>query len=112
MRLIDADELLIKFKETREVIDFVAEDKNVNKDYIRGQIMRLENCILEVNTMPTVDTEKHGYWIKKIYDIELTFDHITKYKCSNCKTHWDIKTNYCSYCGAKMDKLERKENKI
>ena len=62
MRLIDGDELLIKFKETREVIDFVAEDKNVNKDYIRGQIMRLENCILEVNTMPTVDTERHGHW--------------------------------------------------
>lgn len=106
MALIDREELLNKFKNTREAIDFVAEDKNVNKDYIRGQIMRLENCITEVKSMPVIE-QKHAHWIKLDED-----DYGDTYKCSNCNTCFygvvdpdDSLCNFCLTCGAKMDEV-------
>lgn len=45
---------------------------------------------------------RHGRWIKRkfiVFDSELEYG----YKCSECNTTWDTPTNYCPYCGAKMD---------
>lgn len=62
---------------------------------------KLKALILE---QPTVDVEpvRHGKWIKDEYGLH----------CSECgesanidsERHY-VKTNYCSNCGAKMDKI-------
>lgn len=63
----------------------------------------------DIRSMPTVDTEKHAHWIQ--IDSYGNF-----WKCSNCgesnvgKTNYGPgKTNFCSNCGAKMDKNKIKE---
>ncbi len=45
---------------------------------------------------------KHGRWEKRTF---VVFDSEIKdsYHCSECNTTWDTSTNYCPYCGAKMD---------
>ena len=43
-----------------------------------------------------------GIWEKRkfiIFDSEKI-----GYRCSECKTTWDVPTNFCPYCGAKMKK--------
>ena len=59
----------------------------------------------EIDNMPTIHTERHGWWKHIRFDIELTFDHFEGYQCSECETHWDTKTNYCPFCGVKMDEV-------
>lgn len=53
---------------------------------------------------PKVDTDRHAHWI---YNKEWSEGHIEKiYNCSACQYEaWgeSEKTNYCPYCGAKMD---------
>lgn len=46
--LIDREELLKRIDEVSEAIDFVAEDKYVNKDWIAGELFRCRKvlCIL------------------------------------------------------------------
>lgn len=61
-----------------------------------------------ITKQPTVDTEKHAYWIKekvkypwykRLYPWQRLF-------CSNCKTHspLGLEYNYCPNCGYKMNK--------
>ena len=52
---IDREELLKRIDEVSKSIDFVADDKYVNKDWIAGQRMRLENVKFDVEHMPSVD---------------------------------------------------------
>ena len=52
---------------------------------------------------PTVDAVEvvHGRWEqRKILDY---FGSKICFRCTECKTHWDAKSNYCPNCGAKMD---------
>lgn len=68
----------------------------------------LEGCIDEIRKMPPVDAEpvKHGKWNKRTTiaycrnDIFIDYD---EYLCSECQKVTEIKENYCSNCGAKMD---------
>ena len=45
-----------------------------------------------------LSTERTGHWI--LYEECAIWGRT--YKCSECKTMIDIKTNYCPYCGARM----------
>lgn len=57
---------------------------------------------------------RHGYWIDKGWDGDFSWRidgrgncwHV--YECSECKSQicGSPKTEWCSYCGAKMDKKE------
>ena len=44
---------------------------------------------------------KHGRWEKRSF---IVFDSEIEggYRCSECNTTWDTRTNYCPNCGAKM----------
>lgn len=67
------------------------------------EICAVKNCIVELDEQPTADVVevKHGHWKKRIFII---FDsEKVGYQCSECNTTWDTNTNYCPYCGAKMD---------
>ena len=56
------------------------------------------------NRCVDVEPVKHGHWISRFYAPPLSdVDFIVKKQCSECLTHWDRETNYCPYCGSKMD---------
>ena len=57
-----------------------------------------ENIRAFVKAQPAVDAAPvvHGKWIS----------NSSLNKCSECRTLWDTKTNFCPYCGAKMDGKE------
>lgn len=64
--------------------------------------------IIKVNAIPAADAEpvRHGCW--EIVLISGKFENSIRYKCSACSKSSFYKTDYCSNCGAKMDKEERK----
>ena len=54
-----------------------------------------------VKSAPSVDAAPvvHGKWIS----------NSSLNKCSECRTLWDTKTNFCPNCGARMDGKEDAE---
>lgn len=60
--------------------------------------------------LPTIEP-KQGKWLQKILPLTLSDGHKDCVQCSNCRTHWDVATNYCPNCGAKMDVSDRKIGK-
>ena len=46
-------------------------------------------------------TEKHAHWIDR--NGACVYPEWERYKCSNCG-HTDSKNEFCSLCGARMDK--------
>lgn len=79
MRLIDADEL--KKKSFRY-------ETNCGQKFLKTVLVK------DIDNAPTVDAFPvvHGYWIGKGYD-----------ECSVCGRLELGRTNYCPYCGAKMN---------
>lgn len=74
--------------------------------------------MLHQKTMRSVPREKG----KKMRDIiEQGYAHwildggrmliVQKFKCSNCGTRSAEQTRYCSFCGAKMDKISENVNR-
>lgn len=85
MRLIDADML---------------EPTEVYMNYGFTRIVYMD----DIDEMPTVDTAKHGHWVKSL-------DHYDRYMCSVCGHLTNTESdNYCSYCGAKMDEVKDETN--
>ena len=59
-----------------------------------------------LNTLPTVDTVKHGKWIFE----NRTWFHQPLLKCSCCgKRQFVARFDYCPNCGARMDKRDDDE---
>ena len=82
----------------------MANDKLIYASEARKAILnadpKLAYCI---DSVPAVDAVEvvHGRWEKrKIIDWVGTK---ICFRCTECKTHWDVNTNYCPNCGAKMD---------
>ena len=91
-RLIDADELI------EEIDEYAHTPINSAKMKI-GERAIIEDCKGIINSMPTVNTEKHGHWVWS-EDEEV-------WKCSLCELGDDfLISNYCKDCGAKMDEDE------
>ena len=84
MRLIDADTAIEKF--------------NVAEDY-KGYLTRDPEIIL--NSIPTVDAVPvvHAHWIYVEHETPANWS----YRCSNCSRLSGDPSEYCPYCGAKMD---------
>ena len=102
MRLIDADELL-------KEIDKYAHTPIKSAKMKIGERAIIEDCKGIINSLPTVDTERHGHWKSKKY---------CTYICSNCgfdyfddilKEHTKAElsniSKYCPVCGVKMDEV-------
>lgn len=93
-RLIDADELI-------EIAHRIRLDS-------RERIERM------IESAPTVDPVKHGYWIGVSQTkFEKLFFHSRVFKCSICGNYLDFdginagrgSANFCPNCGAKMDEV-------
>lgn len=102
MRLIDADELILRL-ETQD--NSCAPD--TLEDWTPQDMTRAE--IADINKMPTIDATpvKHGEWIKGQFvdsGLKCPFCGFVPYDPGGCE-----KFNYCSNCGAKMDG-ERKDD--
>lgn len=65
-----------------------------------------QDIIDEIRFIPKVDTEQHAHWI---YD-----EYGETCSCSNCdevfsvNPHEKNRSNYCCFCGAKMDKDKKR----
>lgn len=48
-----------------------------------------------IDNQPTVNSENklHAHWVGDIEGCQ----------CSNCKSHQNLASRYCPYCGARMD---------
>ena len=98
MRLIDADTLIEKM--LREG------DHYTNEDIGLGY----HNCQHLVYDAPTVDTERHGHWVKE--NEEDTLFRLCVYKCSLCGGEVLSEAylfKYCPYCGCAI-KMEVEED--
>ena len=86
-------------------------EKAENQNYL-GVLYHVESdtIIKFIKSLPTVDAVpvRHGRWIRKEWAEESEGLLIDNYECSACKNWVRNETNYCPYCGAKMD-AERKE---
>ena len=67
---------------------------------IAKQLKRLNEPICELATATPADVieVKHGEW-----GIGIGYDRNKKFKCSLCELMTYEPTNFCPYCGAKMD---------
>ena len=45
---------------------------------------------------------RHGHWIEQPLDFDLC--GVVYYQCSECNKEQQTPSNYCQFCGAKMDK--------
>ena len=75
------------------------------KGYRAGLLQAFE----EVKRFPTLDAVEvvHGHWIAQEYEDE--FLEYVEQICSNCGCPHSAESNFCSYCGAKMDDDENSE---
>ena len=87
MRPIDADELKTKKRYSTEFHENVV-------------------AVAEIDWMPTIDAVPvvHAYWTTK-----RTWQHDGEIYCSACNhdSPTELKTNYCPFCGARMDGKEK-----
>lgn len=66
-------------------------------DYIDGFSDGISAAIKEIEAFPTANVApvKHGHWVNH--------KHTEAVICSECKRVFIDETNYCPFCGAKMD---------
>ena len=103
---IDKD-LVIQKLNLRHTMFKLTEDSDYKKGQLdaRGEINKI---ILD---LPTSDVEpvRHGEWIKDYESFCAEFEAIgpslIRYKCSICGKETYKKDNFCSDCGAKMDRV-------
>lgn len=102
MAYIDKDLLL---KDIGESVVFT-----VKSGFISPELRGARKIIDRIENAPTADVVevKHGEWLKIVKDIGKGRT-LTHYKCSLCGVYVSDKTNYCYYCGAKMDGERRDE---
>ena len=97
MRLIDADSMITKLKNT-----YTKKEHALQVLGISTEVKGIVDCLIDViNDMPTEKATKHAHWTEK-YD-----GYMILQACSICNAHAMIKSNYCPNCGAKMDENER-----
>lgn len=90
MRMVDADAL-------KESLKNLKAEAN-NKKYEQGLQDAIDGYFPQIiDDAPTADVQlvKHGRWIPH----KITASS----KCSECNKVFSNETNYCPYCGARMD---------
>lgn len=104
MRLIDADEFIKEIN--NRVESAIKWGINAISDHNEEIKIRAEQAVatfceasLTAKKMPTIDAEptRHGKWIK-VGD--------NTYRCTRCNEVSCCNGNFCTDCGAKMDKEE------
>ena len=56
-----------------------------------------------IDAIPAADVVevRHGHWIEQPLDFDLC--GVAYYQCSKCGKEQQTPSNYCQFCGAKMD---------
>lgn len=67
--------------------------------------MRLKEADKLRRTTHRRETSDHSFWLE-----EKGLVTVYKFICNQCGNREREKTNYCSYCGAKMDEEESHDN--
>ena len=62
--------------------------------------MRVHKKILAIPAADVVEV-RHGRWIEQPLDFDLC--GVAYYQCSECRKEQQTSSNYCQFCGAKMD---------
>ena len=101
-RLIDADVLKESLKESRDrCTEWIADCDETMKPRAEQALYTFNECIMRINSMPTVEERKKGKWIKQPY-----MNGTWGITCSNCMRLGMIGSgkgfNYCPHCGADM----------
>ena len=100
MRLIDAEKLCL----------YLADIQLANRGWKDDYCEVLDDIISIIDEQTTIEAEpvRHGRWEKcSQYDI---FDYC---QCSECGYFsFDGDTNYCPYCGTKMDGEDENEDGV
>jgi hypothetical protein len=103
MRLIDANALEAHFHETKMIEIFPYWKELSFKT--QSELLRFGKALKEMmQNAPTVDAVEvvHGMWQERRF-ICMDSEVMLGYRCSKCKLTFDVGTNYCPNCGAKMD---------
>lgn len=84
-------------------------------DYFNVKTIGADDIARMINNMPTVDTERHGHWIKKRVGYSMVYNcDIIHWICSECGREFEghqyspQDMPYC-HCGAKMDEVSEDE---
>ena len=99
MRLIDADSMITKLKNT-----YTKKEHALQVLGISTEVKGIVDCLIDViNDMPTEKATKHAHWTEKYVG------GMFLQTCSNCNFSICIansvipKMRYCPNCGARMD---------
>lgn len=76
----------------------------MNVDECKGRIYERERLVRIIDAAPAADVApvRHGRWIEQPLDLDLC--GVAYYQCSECGKEQQTPSNYCQFCGAKMDK--------
>lgn len=104
MRLIDVDEERRKVEQIPYIV-------NENKAFHEGCRYMQKKVLWILHEAKTVEAEpvKHGRWEHKLFDEKYS---IWLYHCSACGGVSAQKWNYCRECGAKMDLVGEKNERV
>ena len=66
----------------------------------------IEDFYVVPKSTPLADAEevRHGRWIEQPLDFDLC--GVAYYQCSECGKEQQTPSNYCQFCGAKMDRRQ------
>ena len=106
-----------EYIEREAAIKFVKEqmEETNNKTAINGSCvtqtyaMAIRHAVELLRYVPTaypkadVVEVRHGRWNERQFEDEVIGMYITGYRCSECNTTWEINSEFCPNCGAKMD---------
>lgn len=110
MRIIDADQAVAEawrlFNMYNLAMANAETNREINHILKRQELFKAVRAVAE--TCPTIDPVKHGHW----NFIEQFSGGYYGFECSECHYPENVQKkemlgNYCSYCGAKMDKEKR-----
>ena len=84
------------------------------EEYIeKNQLKEKLRSLFKYESFPIADIEqiidwlpvvpKRGGWIYEQLPLPLSDGSKECVRCSVCGTHWDNESNYCPYCGARMN---------
>lgn len=81
-----------------------SQDGRNDDPFVDGESSAMHNVFEAISEQPTVDTQPvvHAHWIRCG-----GFNDYFDYKCSNCKSAFMARYDYCPNCGTKMDEVKK-----